>query len=128
MYLYRETESYRATAKQEAEVIVPPVPDGDAPVGSYRDVQILVPDGNTLLVGIDTPIQAGFLQGRPVPPEGPTPGGIGPNRGYKLASYPPGQAIKFRLLPHQFVIAASDTGLVYASVIVEHCSNTPVER
>lgn len=110
MQLYRPTQLLRTTLKQEAEIILEPVPDGDAPHGSYRSVQLLVPDGNTVYAGIDVPIQRAFDHG-----------GVGPNRNYLIPQIPSGETVKFRLLPHQFLIGVSDSGLSYASLIVEYC-------
>jgi len=108
MHLYAPTQHVRTTLTQEAKVIVGT--DHDGPVGSYREVQILIPDGNSVYAMLDLPVQDAFESG-----------GIGPNRNYNMPIMPTSTTIKFKMGPAQFLTAVSDTGLVFASVIVEHC-------
>ena len=87
------------------------VADGDAPPGdsNYREVQVLVPEGDGLFLAVDTPVQARFDES-----------GIGPNRTYKMPPMPTGQAIVVRLRPHQFLTAMSESGTVMLALIVEY--------
>jgi len=101
----------RELAKQEARIVLPPMEEGDAPPGSYREVQILVPEGNTLFVAVDKKPQG------PMDREGD---GIGPNRTYTVPPMPTGQAIVIRLQPQQYLMAMSGSGLVGLALIVEH--------
>lgn len=92
------TEIRRVPLTQEANVILPPHDDLD------RLVQVLVPTGGpSVLIGLDV-----------------LPNEVGPNRVYKLAPFPPGQTIRFRLSPEQWLIAAVDTGRAAISIIVEY--------
>lgn len=98
---YKPTEIKREAIVQEARVIVPPEPS--APVGSFRQVQVLVPPSPKLFVGVDVTAEE-----------------IGPNRTYKLPEMPPGQMIRFRLLPGQFLLAAVAENFAPITVIIEH--------
>lgn len=111
MKLYQATEMRRELATQEARIVLQKIPDGDAPVGSHREVQILVPEGNALFVGIDMKPQTGAT------PEG---AGIGPNRTYTVPPMPTGQAIVIRLQPQQYLMAMSGSGLVGLALIIEY--------
>lgn len=111
MKLYQRTYTMRTTLKQEAEVILGP--DEDGPPNSYRQVQVLVPDGPKALIGIDIPVQTAF--------NNPVRGGMGVNRTYILSEFPPSRSIRFKLLPEQFLTGASEQGLAFVSLIVEHC-------
>lgn len=101
----------RELATQEARVVLDAVKDGDAPPESYREVQILVPVGNALFVGIDMQPQG------PATKEGE---GIGPNRTYTVPPMPTGQAIVFRLQPQQYLMAMSGSGIVGLALIIEY--------
>lgn len=111
MKLYQRTEMLRETVAQEARVVLKPIKDGDGPENSYREVQVLVPEGNGLFVGIDLPVQRGFGMGE---------GGIGPNRTYLVPKMPTGQAIVFRLLPEQYITAMAESGYVNLALIIEY--------
>lgn len=106
MKLYRKTQMQRATLVQEARVILEA--EQSAPELSYRRVQILVPPSPPMYLGIDTHPQQGFEDG-----------GIGPNRTYKVPPLPPGQAVIVRLLPEQTLMAMSEEGLCFTSLIIE---------
>ena len=99
-HLVRPTEMFRATAIQEARVVLEPCLDPNVKV---RRVQVLVPMGSSLVGGLDT-----------------TPDELGPNRTYKIAELPPGAAIVFHLTNEQFFVLASKDGLAFASLIVEY--------
>lgn len=93
------TEIRRVPLTQEANVMLPPIAE---PLD--RLVQILVPvSGAAVFVGLDI-----------------TPEEIGPNRVYKLAPFPPGQTIRFRLAPEQWLVGAVDTGRAAISLIIEY--------
>jgi len=93
-----QTEIRRVPLTQEANVILAPHDDLD------RLVQVLVPvSGSSVYIGLDV-----------------LPNEIGPNRLYKLAPFPPGQTIRFRLSPEQWLIAAVDTGRTAITLIVEY--------
>lgn len=96
----KPTTSKRERVVQEIRVIV--LPELDAPPGSWREVQILVPTGSPVFVGLDV-----------------TPEDLGLNRNYKLGEYPPGAMIKFALLPEQFVVAAAGTNTTVLTVIAQ---------
>ena len=101
----------RELATQEGRIVLDKVPDGDAPEGSYREVQILVPEGNALFVGVDMKPQSAAT------PEG---AGIGPDRTYKVPPMPTGQAIVIRLQPQQYLMAMSGSSLVGLALIIEY--------
>lgn len=107
--LYKATETRRTTLSQEARIVLPPEEDGDAPAHSYREVQVVVPEGNGAFVAVDVPVQRGF--------EEP---GIGPNRTYNMPKLSPGQAIVFRLQPQQYILAMSESGNVFLTLIIEY--------
>jgi hypothetical protein len=93
-----QTEIRRVPLTQEANVILPAHDDLD------RHVQLLVPaGGSSVYVGVDV-----------------LPDEIGPNRVYKLAPFPPGQTIRFRLSPEQWLVAAVDTGRAAITLIIEY--------
>lgn len=93
-----QTEIRRVPLTQEANVILSAHEDLD------RYVQLLVPaGGSSVFVGVDV-----------------LPNEVGPNRVYKLAPFPPGQTIRFRLSPEQWLIAAVDTGRTAITLIVEY--------
>jgi hypothetical protein len=106
MIPYKKTESYRATLVQEARVFVPP--DPDAPAGSYRCVQVLIPDSPKVSVAIDK-----------------DPKDLGLNREYKMPVWSPGAQITIRLLPDQWLIGASNISFAEVSVIVEYLMGVP---
>lgn len=97
---YKPTIDFRATLTQEARVFLDP--EVDAPPGSFRQVQILIPTAPGVRVGIDK-----------------EPKDLGLDRSYKLANYPPGAMITYVLLPQQFLTGASIVGFAEASVIVQ---------
>lgn len=92
----------RATVAQEIRQVIGPEPD--APEGSYRVVQLIVPNSPGVLFSIDHPTSAE----------------AGPDRTYKMAEMSPGAQIQFSLQPHQTVHGAAQDGQAFASVIIEY--------
>lgn len=101
----------RELATQEARIVLAPIADGDAPPDSYREVQILVPEGNPLFVAVDAHPQGAATE------DG---AGIGPNRTYTVPPMPTGLAIVIRLQPQQYLMAMSGAGLVGLALIIEY--------
>lgn len=106
--LYKDTVSLRCTLSQEARVILGPE-TGNAPPGSYRRVQIVVPDSPVVYLGIDMPVQEKFEDE-----------GVGPNRNYVLPRLQPGQSTKVRLGPKQTLTASADAGLAFVTLLCEY--------
>jgi hypothetical protein len=132
------TRSFRATVVQEARVVLEPE---DAPEGTWRRVQLVVPMTPRLYGGIDVPIQGGFYYGMPRPVVSPAEGaltveqleamgrvgairaphgGIGANRNYTVPVLAPGQTISFDLRPEQWITAMADEGIAYLTLIVQY--------
>lgn len=104
MGLRRKTEILRTTLTQEARVILGVEHDLPGGVRLLRNVQVLMPESPDVLLGLDV-----------------TPDQIGPNRTYKLPSMVPNTNIEFKLLPDQFIVAASaGPGNAFVTLIVEH--------
>lgn len=103
--LYRKTVSERVTCTQEARCILEP--DQDAPQGTLRRVQVIVPNSPKCYLAIDADPQL-----------------VGPNRTYKLPVASPGAMITFHLQPEQWLVAAAHEGYVELSLIVEHIQET----
>ncbi len=102
MGLRKPTEIRRITCTQELNLLVDA--EHDAPSGTERNIQLLVPDGAIFRFSIDSP----------------TPLEAGPNRPYKLSLMPSGQTIEFRLQPEQMVYGQVDAGIGESSVIIEY--------
>jgi hypothetical protein len=98
----RPTEFRRTTLSQELTEILPA--EADAPPGSYRKVQVLVPDAPQCVYSLDEP----------------TPAQAGPDRTYDLLPLPPGGFTRFNMLPHQRLFGASLAGLAQAGLIVQY--------
>lgn len=94
----RPTEIRRVPITQEANVIVPAI---EVPL--MRQVQVLISGTSDVLIG-----------------ESVMPDGVGPNRTYKLAPFPPATTIKFPLGPEQWLIAAVSIGSQALTVIIEY--------
>ena len=103
--LYAKTRTIRATCTQEARIVLDK--DEDAPAGSLRRVQVLIPAAPKCYLAIDA-----------------VPEGIGPNRTYKLPTAAAGAAIVFHLLPDQWIVCAAHESYAEISLIVEHISET----
>jgi hypothetical protein len=99
-----QTEILRVPLTQEANYVLKPL---EAHLD--RLVQILVPvSGAAVFMGMDV-----------------TPEEVGPNRVYKLAPFPPGQTIRFRMSPEQWLIGAVDAGRAAITLIVEYVEAQP---
>lgn len=99
--IYKPTHAFRATLVQEARIFLPR--DEDAIPGCYRLVQVMIPESPRVSITFDT-----------------LPDEIGPNREYKLPVWSPGAQIRFEMLPHQWLLGASNIGYAEVSVIVEY--------
>ena len=85
--------------------------DTDGGPASYRCVQLLTPSAPAIVFTIDNP----------------TPVAAGPGRVYMLPPAPPGQLIKFMLLPQQRVFGATadGVGMAVLGVVVEYMEDAP---
>jgi hypothetical protein len=97
----KPTIADRITLVQEARVFLEP--DADAPAGSWRRVQILVPQSPEVFIGIDR-----------------KPTALGLDRNYKVPLFPPGAQITLALLPGQFLMGMSGSGFALVSIVVEY--------
>lgn len=100
--LRKPTEISRVTCTQELRLLVGP--EDNAPEGSERNIQLLVPAGSEFRFSIDHP----------------SPLEAGPNRNYKIAVVPSGQTVEFRLQRHQVIYGQTDDRIGEASVIIEY--------
>lgn len=89
----------RKTLSQELQVVVDPLPDGDA---RLRKVQFIVPQAPQVFAAID-PSDLDLMTSRP----------------YSQAPIYPGQVIEFWLAPEQRMAAQADVGVAHTSVITE---------
>ena len=92
----------RETVAQEIRQVIGP--EEGAPEGSYRVVQLVIPNSPQVLASIDHPTSAE----------------AGPDRTYKMAVMTPGAQIQFTLQPQQTVQAAASDGQAFLSVIIEY--------
>lgn len=99
--IYKPTTIKRCSLVQELRVILQK--DDGVLEGCYRHVQLLIPESPTVFVATDI-----------------MPSEVGLNRTYKLPEIPPGAAIRFDLLPEQFLIGASKIGRADLSIICEY--------
>ncbi len=107
MKVRKPTYLGRITVDQQLEMVLDAElgPDGElAPVGTYRSVQILIPNSPQFHWVIDHP----------------TPLEAGPNRNYKTTPVPPGAQITFCLQPHQKLYAHVTKGEGFAGIIIEY--------
>jgi hypothetical protein len=81
----------------------------DAPKGSYRKVQIIVPPSPEIFAVLDVAPQRGFSED-----------GVGIDRNYPLPALQPGQRTEFKLLPEQFLTMSSITALAHVTIICEY--------
>lgn len=101
--LYRDTEIHRATVSQEIRQIINP--DPEAPEGSYREVQLVLPLDEPQVFATTQPDAAAHF---------------GINRTYKPPPLAPGAQISFKLRRHQVLWAATKSGVAPIAVIVEY--------
>lgn len=97
----KPTYDQRVLLTQEIRTFLDP--EADAPEGSWRRVQVLIPQSPDVFIGIDQ-----------------KPEKLGLNRNYKLPLYPPGAQITLALLPGQFLSGCAGLNHAVVSVIVEH--------
>ena len=100
-HLYKETTIGRATVSQEFRQILGK--DLEAPEGTYRKVQVLVPLSPDVVVTLQPDAAKAF----------------GANREYKGVPFPPGAQIYLELMPHQVVYAAARDGKAHLGLIVQ---------
>lgn len=98
----KPTEVIRATCIQELRVILGPEA-GPVPVGGYRKVQVMIPPSPTIFLMLDV-----------------DPRELGLNRTYKVPVMSSGARLELHLLPHQFIIAASEERIGDVSLVVEY--------
>lgn len=101
---YADTQILRATVSQEIRQILG---TEEGVPGRYREVQLLMPDSPVTYVAIgkgdeELGVQAGL------------------NRTYKLPVVPPGAQVTIRLLPHQTLWAAAESGISRMTLVVEY--------
>ena len=97
----KPTQILRATLTQEFGVIA--APEDDAPEGSWRRITLITPGTGLAYVALDV-----------------SPDALGPNRAYKTAELAPNNTVCFVLRPEQFLVGASDDGIVYMTMFVEY--------
>lgn len=104
--LYRPTNVRRAVFDQMLRRFVDP--DNNAPPGTERLVQIIVPDGAILYIKEDV-----------------DPKAVGLNQAeYKLPPVSPGQTVEFSIQPHQYLVGASAGKIVVCSVVTQYIQNS----
>lgn len=103
---YKKTLIGRITMPQEIRVLLPP--ELEAPEGSWRKVQIVLPGSPSVFLGLDIDPQT-----------------LGLNRSYKLAKMSSSVPLVFVLTPEQFIIGGSDIGIAYASIVVQYLTGEP---
>lgn len=101
--LRKKTQILRETVVQEARVILPP--EHDAPPGSVRRVQVLIPPSPTVFMDEDV-----------------TPEELGPNKNYKMPTMAPGARLVFYLLPEQWLVANAAERFANISIVCEYLS------
>lgn len=107
MKLYKKTELRRLQLTPLARVVLGA--EVDAPEGSYRRVQIVVPPSPQVYAVLDSQPQRGF-----------TEDGFAIDRNYSLPFLQPGQRTSFTLAPGQIVSMSCETALAQVSIICEY--------
>ena len=102
MKVRKPTYLGRITVDQQLKMVLDA--EEDAPTGTYRSVQLLIPNSPQLHFAID----------------GPTPLEAGPNRNYKTTPVPPGAQITFCLQPEQKLYAQATKGQGFPGIIIEY--------
>jgi hypothetical protein len=100
--LYKETLIARATVGQEIREILGPEPE--APEGSHREVQLLIPNPPDVYITLETDADKKY----------------GTDRTYKVPIIPAGAQTTVCLLPGQRVYGAARSGKAHISLIVEY--------
>ena len=103
MRLYKPTEILRCTVSQELKRVI--AMELDAPAGSYRKVQILVPREPIVHVSLARDADEKF----------------GMNRDYKSPPLRDSTTIAFSLMPGQEVWLQAQNGLAQCTGIIEYC-------
>jgi hypothetical protein len=101
MKVRKPTYLGRVTVDQQLQMVLDVE---EAPAGTYRSVQLLIPNSPQFHFTIDHP----------------TPNEAGPNRNYKTTPVPPGAQITFCLQPHQKLYAHVTKGEGFAGIIIEY--------
>ena len=95
----------RVTLAQEVSYLLPAAPFA-------RNVQVIIPASKRVYIDEDRPVEPNE--------DGSAPRGYaGRNRTYKLPPFEASQTIEFKLAAGQWLVGATDEGLVHLSVIVE---------
>lgn len=114
--LYKPTKLLPASVSQELRKIVDA--ELDAPKGSYRVVQILVPSSPAVHACVYPDDR--FVDEDSKLPRQDLADAAGSNRSYKFATVPPGAYIPLRLTPEQTLWAAAEINLAEVSVVIEY--------
>lgn len=112
MQLYKPSQSQRATVTQEFRQIL--APEKDAPSGSHRHLQILVPPAPDVLFVLTPDMHWGLQSNDNVARK------LGANRVYKGTSFPANAQITLCLLPEQSLWAAAESGIGEVGLLVEY--------
>lgn len=103
MHVRKPTYSGRITVDQQARLVIDAEEGADD--GTYREVQLIVPDSPLVLMAIDHP----------------TPLEAGPNRAaYKFTPLAAGTQIVFNLQPQQKVYLVAQSGQAFPGVIIQY--------
>lgn len=112
MQLYKPSQSMRATVTQEFRRILPP--ENDAPAGSHRHLQILVPATPDVLFVLTPDAHWGLEADANVAHK------LGANRVYKGTTFPANAQITLCLGPDQALWAAAESGIGEVGLLVEY--------
>jgi len=107
MKLYKKTVMTREQLIPRARVVLRP--ETGAPEGSYRKVQIVVPQSPQVFCVLDREPQRGF-----------TEDGFASDRNYQLPFLQPGQRTVFMLAPDQMMSMSCETEMAAVSIICEY--------
>lgn len=97
----KPTETHRITLVEDIRVFLDP--ELDAPAGSWRRVQLIIPSSPEIFIALDR-----------------KPTDLGLDRTYKLPPFSPGAQIAIALQPQQFIAGATGSGFGVVGMIVEY--------
>jgi hypothetical protein len=112
MFLRKATQAQRATVSQEYREILPP--EKDAPPGSYRHLQILIPQ-SPRVVFVLTPDEHWELGSNDNVMHK-----LGANRSYKGTNFPSNAQITLCVGPDQTLWAAAEEGIAEVGLLIEY--------